>query len=30
MAGRMIQHGLKDELGESEHPIRMLRVAYGL
>ena len=30
MAGRMIQHGLKDELGESEHPITMLRVAYGL
>ncbi|MEE4298143.1 MAG: heterodisulfide reductase-related iron-sulfur binding cluster [Pseudomonadales bacterium] len=30
MAGRMIQHGLKEELGESEHPIRMLRIAYGL
>lgn len=30
MAGRMIQHGLKDEAGESEHPITMLRVAYGL
>lgn len=29
MAGRMIQHGLEDE-GEAEHPITMLRVAYGL
>mgnify|MGYP006286815299 CR=1 FL=1 len=29
MAGRMIQHGLEDE-GAAEHPITMLRVAYGL
>ena len=30
MAGRMIQHGLEETFGESEHPIRMLRTAYGL
>jgi Fe-S oxidoreductase len=30
MAGRMIQHGLKGEGGEAEHPITMMRVAYGL
>ena len=33
MAGRMIQHGLAGQdgqSGESEHPITMMRVAYGL
>jgi Fe-S oxidoreductase len=30
MAGRMIQHGLKDEGGVAEHPITMMKVAYGL
>lgn len=30
MAGRMIQHGLKEEGGEAEHPITMMKVAYGL
>jgi Fe-S oxidoreductase len=30
MAGRMIQHGLKGEGGDAEHPITMMKVAYGL
>lgn len=30
MAGRMIQHGLKDEGGAAEHPITMMKMAYGL
>ncbi len=29
MAGRMIEHGLKD-LGEAQHPISMLKKAYGI